>query len=64
MSTFGGGNPAPGRRRVHMGTEESQTATGLEDVVIDSKATKQLIDGRMVIIRNGEKYDLTGKRVQ
>ena len=64
MSEFNNAAPAPGRRRVHMGTEDSQMATAIDENLMMPKATKQLIDGKMIIIRNGEKYDLTGKRVQ
>lgn len=63
MSDFSGESPAPGRRRAYMTTEENQTATVTEEAVTTPKATKQIIDGHVVIIRNGQKFDLTGQRL-
>ena len=65
MSEFGGAAPAPGRRRVRMVTEESQVATGIEQSAISNQpsAQKKVVNGQIVIIRNGEMYDLTGQRL-
>ena len=63
MSEFSGESPAPGRRRAYMTTEENQTATSIDNTPATNKATKQMIDGKIIIIRNGEKFDLTGQRL-
>lgn len=63
MSEFSGESPAPGRRRAYMTTEGNQTATSVDNTSSATKATKQMIDGKIIIIRNGEKYDLTGQRL-
>ena len=63
MSDFSGESPAPGRRRAYMTTEENQTATGIDNTSSATKATKQMIDGKIVIILGGEKFDLTGQRL-
>lgn len=63
MSEFNGSAPAPGRRRVIMQTEESQTATGIDNAQNDgAQCTKVIRNGQIYIIRNGEYYDLTGKK--
>ena len=63
MSDFGGGAPAPGRRRVEMNVQEEQTATGMEDVVIQEGNGKVIIDGHLIIIHQGIRYDITGQRI-
>ena len=63
MSVFSGESPAPGRRRAYMTTEENQTATSIDNTPATNKATKQMIDGKIIIIRDGEKFDLTGQRL-
>ena len=63
MSEFSGESPAPGRRRAYMTTEENQTATSIDNTSATNKATKQMIDGKIIIIRDGKKFDVTGQRL-
>ena len=54
----------PGRRRVCMGETEENEATGFENIVApEGKAMKVLIDGQIIIIRNGEKFNAQGQRL-
>ncbi len=55
--------PAPGRRRVYLATEENQVTTEVIDQQSAICVQKKIVEGRIVIIRNGEMYDLTGKRL-
>lgn len=53
--------PMPGRRRITMGTESENEATGTEDVVAPAGQTLKLIEnGQLIIIRGGEKYNAQG----
>lgn len=54
---------APGRRRVSMKAEPKQTPTGIGAAETESKPAKLLLNGRVVIIRNGVQYDITGQRI-
>ena len=54
----------PGRKRITMGTESENTATGTEDIVTPEGTTLKLIEnGQLVIIRNGEKFNAQGQRL-
>lgn len=56
--------PMPGRRRITMGTESENTATGTEDVIAPEGQTLKLIEnGQLIIIRNGEKFNAQGMRL-
>lgn len=56
--------PMPGRRRITMGTEGENEATGTEDVVAPEGQTLKLIEnGQLIIIRNGEKFNAQGVRL-
>ena len=55
--------PAPGRRRVYLATEENQVTTEVIDQQSAINVQKKIVDGKIVIIRNGEMYDLTGQRL-
>ena len=58
------GAQMPGRRRITMGTESENTATGTEDVIAPEGQTLKLIEnGQLVIIRNGEKYNAQGQKL-
>ena len=51
----------PGRRRVSMGAEEENETTGTENIVAPEGQTLKLIEnGQLIIIRNGEKYNVQG----
>lgn len=58
------GAQMPGRRRITMGTEGENEATGTEDVVAPAGQTLKLIEnGQLIIIRDGEKYNAQGVRL-
>lgn len=64
MSVFDSSAPkAPGRRRVSMKAEPKQTPTGIGAAETGSKPAKLLLNGSVVIIRNGVHYDITGQRI-
>ena len=64
MDVFDSSAPkAPGRRRVSMKAEPQQTPTGIGAAETGSKPAKLLLNGSVVIIRNGVQYDITGKRI-
>ena len=57
--------PAPGRRRVTMGVQGQQVATGIEDVQGDKvQCTKMLINGQLFILRGEKMYDAKGQLVK
>ena len=54
----------PGRRRITMGTESENTATGTEDVIAPEGQTLKLIEnGQLIIIRGGEKFNAQGQKL-
>ena len=54
----------PGRRRVCMGSAGENTATGTEGAVTpDVEVIKRIENGRVIIIRDGVKYNLQGVRL-
>jgi hypothetical protein len=56
--------PMPGRRRITMGTESENTATGTEDVIAPEGQTIKLIEnGQLIIIRDGEMYNAQGQKL-
>ncbi len=56
--------PMPGRRRITMGTESENTATGTEDVIAPEGQTLKLIEnGQLIIIRDGVKYNVQGQKL-
>ena len=57
-------NPAP-RRRVTLGRNAEQVATGIEDVQGDKvQCTKMLINGQLFILRGEKMYDAKGQLVK
>ncbi len=57
--------PAPGRRRISMGVQGAQVATGIEDVQGDNvQCTKVLIDGQLFILRGEKMFDAKGQLVK
>ena len=53
-----------GRRRITMGTESENEATGTEDVVAPAGQTLKLIEnGQLIIIRGGEKFNAQGQKL-
>lgn len=54
-------DPAPVRARV---MRMPEIATGIENTMDSNASTKQLIDGQLFIIRNGNRYTVTGIKVE
>ena len=56
--------PIPGRRRVSMGAAGENAATGTEEMMIPIDQTIKIIeDGQLIIIRDGEKYNVHGMKL-
>ncbi len=56
---------APGRRRISMGIQSEQVATGIGNVQGDEvQSTKVLINGQLFILRGEKMYDATGRLVK
>ena len=55
---------APGRRRVAMGVQSEQVATGCENLNVSDKPVKMIIDGQLFIIRGEKMYDAKGQLVK
>ena len=54
----------PGRRRVCLGSSGENTATGTEGILAPSDEVIKVIEnGQVIIIRNGEKYNVQGVRL-
>ena len=64
MSAFDGSAAAPGKRQVRMAVEQEQTATGMEDVVMQGGNGKIIRDGQLYIYRDGQMYDVMGRMVK
>ena len=56
--------PAPGRKRIAMGTTGAQVATGVDQVEGDEVPTKMIINGQLFILRGEKMYDAQGKLVK
>ena len=56
--------PAPGRKRIAMGTTGAQVATGVDQVQGDAVPTKMIINGQLFILRGEKMYDAQGKLVR
>lgn len=56
---------APGCRRVSMGVNGTNTATGFENIeALDDRVQKVLIDGKIYILRGEKMFDTTGRLVK
>ena len=64
MFEFDGSAAAPGKRQVRMAVEQEQTATGMEDVVMQGSNGKIIRDGQLYIYRDGQMYDVMGRMVK
>ena len=54
----------PGRRRIAMGAESENEATGTEDIITPSvQFTKKIVEGQLIIIRDGVKYNAQGQKL-
>ena len=56
--------PAYGRRRVSMGVQQTEIATGIESLNIGDQPMKIMIDGQIYILRGEKMYDATGRLVK
>lgn len=56
--------PAPGRRRIAMGVQNSQVATGMENLNAGEAPMKVMIDGQLFILRGENMFDATGRLVK
>ena len=56
--------PAPGVRRISMGVNGQNTATGVDQVQGDNVPTKMIINGQLYILRGEKMYDAQGKLVK
>lgn len=58
-------NPAPGRRRITLGVQGEQVATGFENTGFESEAPRKvLINGELFILRGEKMYDAKGQLVK
>jgi hypothetical protein len=55
---------APGRRRVAMGVQSEQVATGCENLNVSDKPVKMIINGQLFILRGEKMYDAKGQLVK
>ena len=54
----------PGRRRVVLGTSGENAESGFEDIIApEGKVIKVIENGQLIIIRDGEKYNVHGVRL-
>ena len=54
----------PGRRYIGMGVQGENAETGFENIVAPEGETKKVfIDGQIIIIRNGEMFNVQGQRL-
>jgi hypothetical protein len=59
-----GANPAPGRRRIIMGTNGTEQAQGIDDLNASETPVKMMINGQLFILRGEKLYDATGRLVK
>ena len=66
LSAVEGGKPnqMPGRRYIGMGVQGENGTTGLDNIVApEGQLIKTIENGQLIIIRNGEKYNVQGVRL-
>ena len=56
--------PANGRRRVTLNLQQTEVATGFENLNASEKPMKLMIDGQIYILRGEKLYDATGRLVK
>lgn len=64
MPAISESNPAPGVRRITLGVNGQNTATGVENIGTSEQPMKMIIDGQLYIIRGEKTYDAQGKLVK
>ena len=55
---------APGRRRISMSVNDTQTATGIESATANEAPRKVLLNGELFILRGEKMYDAKGQLVK
>ena len=55
---------APGRRRISMSVNDTQTTTGFENAEANEAPRKVLINGELFILRGEKMYDAKGQLVK
>ena len=66
MANVEGGAPQqmPGRRYIGMSVQGENEATGFENITAPAdKAVKAIVNGQLIIIRNGEKFNAQGQKL-
>ena len=66
MDAVTGGAPVqmPGRRYIGMSVQGENEATGFENITAPAdKAVKAIVNGQLIIIRNGEKFNAQGQKL-
>ena len=65
LSAVNGGAPQqmPGRRYIGMGVHGENGTTGLDDIMTTGTPVKVIENGQLIIIRNGEKYNVQGQKL-
>jgi hypothetical protein len=54
----------PGRRYVSMGTQGTNATTGIDNLVVpEGQVLKVIENGQLIIIRDGEKFNVQGQRL-
>ena len=62
MSEVGAAAPAPGKRRARMSVADTETATGVFEIEDATITRKIIVDGRVMIERDGKRYDVLGNK--
>ena len=53
----------PGRRRIAMGAAGENEATGLDNITTTATPVKVIVNGQLIIIREGVKYNVQGQKL-
>ena len=53
----------PGRRRVSLGAAGENAETGIDNIITTDTPVKVLENGQLIIIRNGEKFNVQGQKL-
>ncbi len=57
-------SPIQGRRRISLEVTNENTATGIDGIVVpEGETVKVIVNGQLIIIRNGEKFNAQGQRL-
>ena len=53
----------PGRRRVSLGAAGENAETGIDNIITTDTPVKVIENGQLIIIRNGEKFNVQGQKL-